>query len=150
MPTDVEAIAPLVKQVIGLIERSHCVRGEEPKVELALQEALNNAVVHGNRRDSGKTVHVRCRCKLGSGVSLTVSDEGQGFDPDGVPDPLAVENLESKHGRGIYFMKSLMDRVSFQKEGTQVHMLKRPKLPIKNTAMKRQRNGSRRWGEWGN
>lgn len=131
MFTDVEAISPLVKQVIGLIERSYCVPGEEPKVELALQEALNNAVVHGNRMDSRKTVHVRCRCKLGSGVSLTVSDEGQGFDPDGVPDPLAVENLESKHGRGIYFMKSLMDRVSFQKDGTHVHMLKRPKLPFK-------------------
>jgi anti-sigma regulatory factor (Ser/Thr protein kinase) len=67
---------------------------------------------------------------LGNGVSLTASDEGQGFDPDGVPDPLAVENLESKHGRGTYFMKFLMDQVSFQKEGTQVHMLQTTETAI--------------------
>ena len=123
-PSEVEAIAPLVGQLMGLIERSHCVTGEEPKIELALQEALNNAVVHGNRMDSRKVVHVLCRCELGKGVSLVVSDEGQGFDPSAVPDPVANENLECPHGRGIYFMKSLMDEVSFEREGTEIHMRK--------------------------
>jgi anti-sigma regulatory factor (Ser/Thr protein kinase) len=70
------------------------VSGEEPAVELALREALNNAVVHGNRLDAHKLVHVRCRCKVGEGISLTVSDQGQGFDPRTVSDPVAVENLE--------------------------------------------------------
>ena len=85
-------------------------------------EALNNAVVHGNRLDVHKLVHVRCRCKVGKGISLTVSDQGQGFDPRTIPDPLTVENLEADHGRGIHIMKLAMDEVSFEQRGTEVHM----------------------------
>jgi serine/threonine-protein kinase RsbW len=107
-----------------LIEGSRCVSGEEPAVELALREALNNSVVHGNRMDAHKLVHVRCRCALGKGVSIVVKDQGQGFDPNAVPDSLAVENLEAEHGRGIYLMKMAMDTVSFEHGGTQVHMWK--------------------------
>jgi serine/threonine-protein kinase RsbW len=108
-----------------LIEGSHCITGEEPAVELALREALNNAVVHGNRLDAHKLVHVRCRCKVGEGISLIVSDQGQGFDASSVPDPVAVENLLAEHGRGIHIMKLAMDQVSFDERGTEVHMSKR-------------------------
>ena len=100
--------------------------GEEPAVELAFREALNNAVVHGNRLDAHKLVHVHCRCKVGEGISLIVSDQGQGFDPHTIPDPLTVENLEADHGRGIHIMKLVMDEVSFEQRGTEVRMLKRP------------------------
>jgi serine/threonine-protein kinase RsbW len=98
--------------------------GEEPAVELALREALNNAVVHGNRLDAHKLVHVRCRCKVGEGISLIVSDQGQGFDPRTIPDPLTVENLEADHGRGIHIMKLVMDEVSFEQRGAEVRMRK--------------------------
>jgi serine/threonine-protein kinase RsbW len=107
-----------------LIEWSHCVNGEEPAVELALREALNNAVVHGNGTDAHKLVHVRCRCESGKGVSLIVSDQGQGFDPNALPDPLVAENLETECGRGILLMKQSMDEVSFKGHGTEVHMRK--------------------------
>src|SRR5580692_9349592 len=102
IPSEISAISPLVERLMRLIEGSHCITGEEPAVELALREALNNAVVHGNRLDAHKLVHVRCRCKVGEGVSITVSDQGEGFDPNAVPDPLSVEKLQSEHGRGIY------------------------------------------------
>ncbi len=94
-------------------------------MELALREALNNAVLHGNRLDPGKLVHVYCRCELGKGVSVVVKDQGNGFDPHAVPDPLAAENLAAENGRGILLMKSQMDEVSFEREGTEVHMRKR-------------------------
>ena len=108
-----------------LVEGSHCVTGEEPAVELALREALNNAVVHGNRLDARKLVHVRCRCRVGKGISIIVSDRGQGFDASSVPDPVAVENLLAEHGRGIHLMKLAMDEVSFDERGTEVHICKR-------------------------
>jgi len=126
MPSEIKAISPLVKRLMRLIEGSHCVAGEEPAVELALREALNNAVVHGNRLDAHKLVHARCCCKAGKGISITVSDQGQGFDPSAVPDPLAVDNLEAEHGRGIHLMKLAMDEVSFEQRGAEVHMFKRP------------------------
>jgi len=125
MQSEIKAISPLVERLMRLIEGSHCITGEESAVELALREALNNAVVHGNRLDAHKLVHVRCRCKVGEGISLIVSDQGQGFDPRTVPDPVAVENLEKDHGRGIHFMKLAMDEVSFEQGGTEIHMCKR-------------------------
>jgi serine/threonine-protein kinase RsbW len=125
MPSEIKAISPLAERLMRLIEGSHCITGEEPAVELALREALNNAVVHGNRLDAHKLVHVRCRCKVGKGISLIVSDQGQGFDPRTVSDPVAVENLEKDHGRGIHLMKLAMDEVSFEQRGTEVHMCKR-------------------------
>jgi serine/threonine-protein kinase RsbW len=125
MPSEISAISPLVERLMRLIEGSHCITGEEPAVELALREALSNAVVHGNRLDAHKLVHVRCRCKAGKGISLIVSDQGQGFDASSVPDPLAVENLLAEHGRGIHIMKLAMDQVSFDERGTEVHMCKR-------------------------
>jgi len=123
--SEIKAISPLVERLMRLIEGSHCITGEEPAVELALREALNNAVVHGNRLDAHKLVHVRCRCKVGEGISLIVSDQGQGFDPRTIPDPLTVENLEADHGRGIHIMKLVMDEVSFEQRGTEVHICKR-------------------------
>jgi serine/threonine-protein kinase RsbW len=126
MPSEIKAISPLVNRLMRLIEGSRCVAGSEPAVELALQEALSNAVVHGNGTDSNKLVHIRCQCELGKGVSIAVSDYGQGFDPKAVPDPLAVERLEAEHGRGIHLMKLAMDEVSFERGGTEVHMRKGP------------------------
>src|ERR1700756_2329955 len=118
IPSEVKAISPLVDRLMRLIEGSHCITGEEPAVELALREALSNAVVHGNRLNTHKLVHVRCRCKVGEGISLMVSDQGQGFDAHAIPDPLAVENLEAERGRDIHLMKLAMDEVSFGQRGT--------------------------------
>jgi serine/threonine-protein kinase RsbW len=126
MPTEIKAISPLVNRLIRLIGGSRCVAGNESAVELALQEALSNAVVHGNGMDAHKLVRIRCQCALGKGVSIVVRDQGHGFDPKAVPDPLAVERLEAEHGRGIHLMKLAMDEVWFERGGTEVHMRKGP------------------------
>lgn len=123
--SEIGQISPLAEWLMSLIVASCCVCGEEEFVELALREALSNAMLHGNRADASKLVHVRCHCECGSGVCFVVRDQGQGFDPNKVPDPLAFENLGAEHGRGIHLMKLAMDEVSFQRGGTEVHLRKK-------------------------
>lgn len=127
MPSEITAISPLVDQLMRLIEGSHCVCGEEASVELALTEALNNAVVHGNRMDRQKSVQILCRCELGNGISIVVKDHGQGFDPAAVADPTLAENMGADHGRGVWIMKTVMDEVSFECGGAEVRMRKAPR-----------------------
>lgn len=100
MPSEVRAISPLVDRLMQLIEGSHSVAGEEPEVELALHEALSNAV------------YIQCHCESGKGVSIAIRDLGPGFDSGLVPDPLSIERLggrararysshEAGYGRGL-------------------------------------------------
>jgi serine/threonine-protein kinase RsbW len=126
MKSEIDAISPFVDELMLKIREIHCDPGSEFAIELALREALANAVLHGNREDSKKKVHVRCECDEGAGVSLVVRDEGPGFDLAAVPDPLAPENLGAEHGRGILLMKQFMDEIHYERGGTEVHMRKRP------------------------
>lgn len=123
--SEIGLISPLVDWLMSLIAASRCVCGEEEYVELALREALSNAMLHGNRLVTRKLVHVLCCCEYSEGVYVVVSDQGEGFDPKTLPDPLAAENLASEHGRGIHLMKLAMDKVSFEHGGTEVHMRKK-------------------------
>jgi anti-sigma regulatory factor (Ser/Thr protein kinase) len=122
--SEIVLISPLVDWMMSLITGSRCIFGEEESVELAVREALNNAMLHGNRVDPRKLVHVRCCCEYGRGVTIVVRDQGRGFDPNIVPDPLAIENLGAERGRGIHLMKIAMDNVSFHRGGAEVHMRK--------------------------
>jgi serine/threonine-protein kinase RsbW len=140
MPSEIKAISPLVDQLMRFIEGLHCVVGNEWAVELALREALGNAVIHGNEMDPHKFVQLRFRCELGKGVWVTVKDQGKGFDPAAVPDAVAVERLEEEHGRGIHLMKLAMDEVSFERGGSEVHMRKGPARDL--TAELRANNAS--------
>lgn len=126
MPSETGAISPTVEQLMRLIEPWRCIVGDESTVELALREALNNAVIHGNGMDPKKLVEIRCRCERGKGVWLIVRDQGRGFDPSTVPNPLTPQGLVAEHGRGIYLIKLLMDEVSFKRGGSEVHMRKGP------------------------
>jgi anti-sigma regulatory factor (Ser/Thr protein kinase) len=122
--SEIALISPLVDWLMNLIATSQCVCGEEQLVELALREALSNAMLHGNALDAHKLVHVRYCCDFGKGVFILVRDQGPGFDPNNAPNPLAVENLGAEHGRGIHLMKLAMDEVSFKRGGTEVRMRK--------------------------
>ena len=126
LPTRIGLISPLVDWLMSLFTASRCVAGSEDSVTLAVLEALSNAMLHGNSLNPGKLVHVRCCCEFETGVFIVVRDQGPGFDPSRVPDPLACENLTAEHGRGIYFMRSVMDEVSFERQGTEVHLSKGP------------------------
>jgi serine/threonine-protein kinase RsbW len=89
-------------------------------VEIAVREALENAVVHGNHEVPAKRVCVRCRCEP-HGVSISIKHEGQGFDIDNVPDPTSQENIQSSH----VLMKALMNEARFEEGGFVVRMRKR-------------------------
>src|SRR6266481_1083292 len=117
MKSEIAAISPFVDQFMLKIREFHCDPGSEFAIELALREALANAVLHGNREDSKKKVHVRCECDGNVGVALVVRDEGPGFDLAAVPDPLAPENRGAEHGRGILLMKQFMDRSEERRVG---------------------------------
>jgi serine/threonine-protein kinase RsbW len=123
LPSEIGAISPFVDKLMLLILKCRCVPGKERVVEIALREALANAIVHGNHEDARKRVHISCRCELDE-ISISVRDEGQGFDIDRVADPTSPENIKSDHGRGLYLMKALMDEVGFDESGTVVHMRK--------------------------
>lgn len=98
MPSEIGFISSMVEQLMRLIQAWRCIVGNEFAVELALREALNNAVVHGNVMDPDKAVEVRCRCQRGKGVWLIVKDHGKGLDPRAVSDPLASDRLQAEYG----------------------------------------------------
>ncbi len=121
--SEVSAISPFVDSLIHLIRESRLSPGNEEEIDVALREALANAIIHGNNEDPSKQVYVSCRCGS-DGLSLVIRDEGQGYDISEFPDPTAPDNISSSHGRGIYLMKHLMDEVCFEQGGTVVHMRK--------------------------
>src|ERR1700691_3036460 len=123
LPSEVTAISPFVDRLMLLLRKCGCVPEGVSDIEIALREAMANAIIHGNHEDLGKQVHVTCRCGPG-GVSIAVKDEGKGFDINNVPDPTAPENIGSAHGCGIHVMKALMDEVHFEEGGVIVHMRK--------------------------
>jgi len=137
-------ISPFADWLMSLIARSGCVRGKEEFVELALREAITNAILHGNRFEPRKLVHVRCCCEGTKGVFIAVRDQGHGFDPNTVPNPLAIENLEAEHGRGIHLMKLAVDEVSFERRGTEVQIRKKSGNEQKTRAQRIQKRMVRR------
>jgi serine/threonine-protein kinase RsbW len=122
---DKNAVDPVVEGIMRMIGKSCCGDGKEHAIEVALTEALANAVVHGAESDPSKLIECDVACDKERGMLIVVRDPGKGFDPDEVPNPIVGENLYSHHGRGIYLINQLMDEVKFLKNGTEIHMLKR-------------------------
>ncbi len=121
---DPNAISGVVDGVMQIAREMKCAEGNEYQVELALREALANAIVHGCNNDPTKKVECCVACTESSDVMIVVRDPGEGFSPSAVPSPLATENLHSEHGRGIYLINQLMDEVSFERNGTEIRMRK--------------------------
>ena len=109
LPSQITAISPFVDRLVSVlkpvIEKSKAVVGVDEDIETAVREALANAIIHGNRQDPHKSVYVSVTSRDGE-VSITVRDEGQGFDASAVADPTAQEKLQLNHGRGIYLMRA--------------------------------------------
>jgi serine/threonine-protein kinase RsbW len=122
---DRNAVDPVVQSVMKVVREMQCAAGREDDIELALTEALANAVVHGAKSDPTKVVECDVACDEKHGMLIVVRDPGPGFDLGKIPDPCSGENIFSNHGRGIYLINQLMDEVRFQKNGTEIHMIKR-------------------------
>ncbi len=91
------------------------------KILVATLEAVNNAIIHGNKTDISKQVNVLFVLKKRS-LNIIVRDEGKGFNPGIIPDPTSPENIENLHGRGVYLMNNLADDIEFNTDGNQVTM----------------------------
>lgn len=89
---------------------------------VALTEAVNNAIRHGNKLDENKSVELSF-VHRGDEYRFTVSDEGPGFDYNHIPDPTAPENIEKPDGRGIFLMKNLANEVNFLDNGAKVELI---------------------------
>ena len=124
LPSRVAIVSPFVDQLMQFILKFRMADGTEIDIETALLEALANAVIHGNGDNSAKRVYVTCRCYMDGEVSITVRDQGNGFDSSMVEDPTSLENVLFTHGRGIYLMKTFMDEISFEENGAVVRMRK--------------------------
>lgn len=98
---------------------------EKDSLAIAVTEAVNNAMLHGNKKDPNKKVHVKITATNGS-VRVVIRDEGDGFNPQKIDNPLEPQNLLKESGRGVFIVRSLMDEVSFDfsKGGTEVTLVK--------------------------
>ena len=125
LAADRKSVDPVVAKVMSSVREMKCADGKEDAIELALQEALANAVVHGAKEDPTKVVECIVACDEQRGILIIVRDPGPGFDPQAIPTCTVGENLYSNHGRGIFLINQLMDEVKFYKNGTEIHMIKR-------------------------
>ena len=125
-PSSIETVQAAASAVADFIGRAGI--GEEGAfgIDMAVREAVTNAVLHGNRQDKNKTIELTLK-SLPDAVEISVHDQGPGFNPKDVPDPTKEENILKTSGRGIFFMRSFMDEVDWlirQEGGTTVRMKK--------------------------
>ena len=91
------------------------------KILVASLEAVNNAIKHGNKDNPQKMVDVEIEYENDE-IKITVTDEGEGFNPEGIPDPTMPENIEELSGRGVFLMTKLSDSIKFNEKGNSVTM----------------------------
>ncbi len=117
-PENVRQVEPLVRDVASRLNLS---REQYDDILLSLTEAVTNAMVHGNQGDANKRVSISLRQQKDV-LSIRVSDEGPGFNPNQVPDPTSPEHIEACGGRGIFLMKRLSHQCRFTHGGRTVEM----------------------------
>ena len=125
LPSDVECI----EEAVDLVTR-HCLAGHRTlkktrfRLQVVLSEALINAIVRGNREERGKWVQVRAEL-FPDTIRVSVTDEGVGFDPSSVPEP--IDQIDGANGRGLFLIRKLVDAVQFNEQGNSICMiLRRP------------------------
>ena len=114
LAADRNAVDPVVQGIMEVVRETNCASGKEDAIELALSEALANAVVHGAKADPRKIVECDVVCDETRGMLIVVRDPGPGFDPNSIPSPVIGQNIYSNHGRGIFLINQLMDEVKFR------------------------------------
>jgi len=123
IPSDTAEARRLQEEIEAQLLARQVTDKEVFSVRLALEEALVNAIKHGNQMDRTKKVHISYRF-LGERFEIQITDEGPGFDPTDVPDPTAVENLDRPCGRGLMLMRHYMSDVAYSGSGNTVSMSK--------------------------
>jgi len=127
LPSHIEAVADAAAALTGFV--NGCGLDEQAAfgVDMAVREAVTNAVVHGNQEDETKSVEVVFSC-AGNELEIEIRDQGEGFDPASVPDPTEPANILKTSGRGIFLMRTFMDEVDWFARpdgGTTVRLVKK-------------------------
>jgi len=125
IPADPAAIPIVTDGVVEVLDGQHWPKEDVLGVQLALQEAMANAIRHGCRGDGSKHVQCSVSCEESGDVVVVVRDPGPGFDPGAIADPLDAANLLKPSGRGLLLIHELMDEVQFADGGREVQMRKR-------------------------
>ena len=129
IPNDTAEARDVQERIIGLMEQNAWPMRECFGVRLALEEAMVNAIKHGNRMEPDKQVFIACELTAEE-ITVVIEDQGEGFKPEDVPDPTDDENLENPGGRGIMLIRSFMNAVAYNDRGNRLTMIK--KLGVDN------------------
>ncbi len=123
----IEAVTEAANAVSEFLSRAGVSENDAFGIDMAVREAVTNAVLHGNKLDETKFADVSLKSSPDS-IEITVHDQGSGFNPSDIPDPTSQENIMKTSGRGIFFMRNFMDEVEWSKDpkgGTTVRMFKK-------------------------
>jgi serine/threonine-protein kinase RsbW len=123
-PATAQACADVHTEMLAITAAAGFKDESQLEIDLALQEALANALIHGCKNNSSKQIRARIGMEDG-GVVIMIADAGDGFDPNAVPDPRSEAGLGRFSGRGVLFIRSVMDEVVYARNGTELTMRKR-------------------------
>ncbi len=135
--SDLKEITPVVNEIAAYLKS----RGVDDNVlhdlKLVIDEALINAMKHGNKFQAGLPVVIDFNCSPNK-ISIAVQDTGDGYEYNKLPDPTSGENITKGHGRGVFLIRKLMDEVHFNKSGNRIEMIKYAKLREERMQEKRK------------
>jgi serine/threonine-protein kinase RsbW len=123
IPNDTESAREVQERIVSLMEQNAWPMRDCFGVRLALEEALVNAIKHGNRMDPTKQVYIACKLS-DQKITVVIEDQGDGFRLDEVPDPTEDENLDKPGGRGIMLIRSFMTSIEYNDKGNRMTMSK--------------------------
>jgi serine/threonine-protein kinase RsbW len=123
IPSETSAGHEVQERIVAMLEEREYSMRDVFAVRLALEEALVNAIKHGNQLDPDKTVRIHCDVEQDR-IYVEIEDQGPGYNPDDVPDPTLDENIERASGRGLMLIKSFMNRVEFNETGNCIKLEK--------------------------
>ena len=132
IPADLNRINPVVDGVMEVVRQMQSAQGRELEIDVAVREALANAIVHGCKSDPTKSIQCSVACDHGGEILLVIRDPGGNLDKSAVADPTKGENILATHGRGLYLIDELMDDVEYvveQAKSTEVRMKAKPREP---------------------
>ena len=122
------AISDVYERILSNLEGNGYSEDDIFAVHLALEEAFLNAITHGNKMDPGRKVRIDYLVNVDK-VEIDIMDQGEGFNPETVPDPRLGQNLYKTAGRGLLLISSYMDVVEFNEQGNRVHMVRYKEKP---------------------
>ena len=123
IPSHPDQVAGLIREIVAQLEQHDWPERDVFGIHMATEEALMNAVKHGNGYDDSKSVRVDIELRKNQFVAR-IADEGSGFDPEQVPDPCADCNLDKTSGRGVSLIKSFVDEVKYNQKGNTIEFVK--------------------------